>query len=253
LLHPFIKYYLLVLSFLFTAGAAVAQFAISGTVYDSTKTIPVKNVLVKSTSGNIAKTDSLGHYNIVVKEEDSLIFVYRNKATVQFAVNQIENIGSFDISLHVRLYDKVKTLREVRVYSNTYRQDSAKNRQEFAQGFNFEKPGVGFNTSSYSGAAGLDLDQFIDIFRFRRNRMMRSFQKRLIEEEQDKYIDYRFNKGLVKRITRLDGPALDTFMIRYRPDFAFIQTSTTAEFYQYILNASYEFKRELLIQSGKAD
>jgi hypothetical protein len=252
-LYSFIKYYLPVLSFLFIASSAEAQFAISGTVYDSTKTIPIKNVTVKSTSGTLAKTDSLGHYNIVVKEEDSITFIYRNKATTGFSVRQIENIGSFDISLRVRIYDKVRTLKEVRVYANTYRQDSIENRQEFSQGFNYEKPGIQTNTSSYSGAAGMDLDQFVDIFKFRKNRQMRSFQKRLIEEEQEKYINYRFNKGLVKRITRLDPPALDTFMIRYRPDFLFTQTSNTVEFYQYILNASYEFKRELLIQTGKKD
>jgi hypothetical protein len=229
----------------------MAQLTISGNVYDSSKIVPVKNVLVRSTSGTTATTDSTGHYDIVAREDDSLSFIYHNKATARFAVKEIQNIGTFDISLRVRIYEKFKVLKDVTVYSNTYHQDSAENRNEFAEGFDFEKPGIGVSSSSYSGTAGLDIDQFIDMFHFRKNRMMQSFQKRLIEEEQDKYIDYRFNKGLVRRITHIEEPELDTFMIRYRPDFQFTQTSSIAVFYQYILNASYQFKAALLMKDKK--
>ena len=229
----------------------MAQLTISGTVYDSTKTVPVKNVLVKSTCGTVARTDSAGHYNIVAMENDSLSFVFRNKSTEQFAVDQIQNIGDFNISLHVRVYEKYKVLKDIVVYSNTYHEDSIENRKEFAQGFDFQKPGIGVSSSSYSGTAGLDIDQFIDMFHFRRNRIMKGFQQRLIEEEQEKYIDYRFNKYLVKRITHIEQPQLDSFMLRYRPDFYFTQSSSIPDFYQYILDASYQFKADLLLEDKK--
>ena len=73
-------------------------------------------------------------------------------------------------------------------------------------------------------------------------------QARLLEQEQENYINYRFNKNTVKRITRLEGKELEAFMKEYRPDFIFTQSSSTVEFYQYILNASYAFKIELLKQ-----
>ena len=247
------KYYLLLLPFLLLLHTATAQLTISGTVYDSTKTIPVKDVLVKSTSGTTAQTDSMGHYNIVAMENDSLSFIYHNKATYRFSVKEIENIGAFDISLRVRVHEKYKTLKDIIVYSNTYHEDSIENRKEFAEGFDFEKPGIGVSSSSYSGTAGLDIDQFIDMFHFRRNRIMKGFQQRLIEEEQEKYIDYRFNKYLIRRITHIQEPQLDTFMIRYRPDFYFTQTSSIAVFYQYILDASYQFKADLLLEDKKTN
>jgi hypothetical protein len=244
------KYYLL-LCLLLIVGKTIGQLTVSGTVFDSSKTIPVKDVLIKSTIGTHTKTDSLGKYEIVVNDNDSITFIYHNKATAGFAVNQIPDIGNFNISLRVRVYEKFKTLKEVRIYSNTYRQDSMENRIDNADVFNYQKPGIGTTSSSYSGAAGLDLDEFINIFRFKRNRQLRSLQNRLVEDEQEKYIDYRFNKRLVKRITRLDSTQLDTFMIIYRPDYEFTQRATTAEFYQYILNASYQFKSELLMQKKK--
>lgn len=238
---------------LLLAGSASAQLTISGTVYDSSKTIQVKGVTVKSTSGIVTVTDSLGHYDIGASDKDSLTFVYNNKPTARFAVRQIENIGSFDISLHIRVAEKFRTLKEVRVFSKSFKEDSIANRNEYAKIFNYQRPGIKTSVSEYSGGGGLDLDEFINIFRFKRNKRLKYMQNRLLEQEQETYINYRFNKTLVKRITRLEGNNLDTFMIRYRPDFEFTQNTSAVNFYQYILNASYQFKIELLIAEGKKE
>ena len=228
------------------ATTAKGQFTVSGTVYDSSKIVPVRDVVVKSSSGTMATTDSLGHYNIIAGDKDSLTFIYLNKPTARFAVKQIENIGSFDISLHIRVNEKFRTLQEVRVFSKNFKQDSIANREQYAKIFNYQKPGIKTTTSDYSGAAGMDLDEFINIFRFKRNKQLKYMQNRLLAQEQENYINFRFNKTLVKRITRLEGKNLDTFMVRYRPDFEFAHNSSTVIFYQYILNASYQFRRELL-------
>jgi hypothetical protein len=227
----------------------MAQLTVTGTVFDSTKVNPVKDVLVKSNSGNIAITDSMGRYAIVTTDADSLTFIYNHKPTAKFSVQKIENISNFDISLRIRTYEKYKPLKEVRVFSKSFRQDSIENREQYAKIFNYSKPGISSTSSSYSGAAGMDLDEFINIFRFRRNRQLRSMQERLIEQEQENYINYRFSKATVKRITHLDGAELDNFMKLYRPGFLFTQNSSTVEFYQYILNASYQFKKDLLIKN----
>lgn len=229
----------------------MGQLTISGTVYDSTKAIPVMDVLVKSGSGTQAITDSAGHYEIVATDKDSLTFIYRNKPTAKFAVRQIQNIGNFDISLHIRVAEKFKTMKEVKVFTKNFRQDSIENRQYYNKIFSYEKPGVASSITPGSGSVGLDLDEFINIFRFKRNKQLRKMQDRLLEQEQENYIKYRFNKTAVKRITRLEGADLDTFMALYKPDFEFSQMATTVEFYQYILTASYQFKKELLIKKNK--
>src|SRR5437870_5713819 len=122
-----LKIYSSLFCILFFASGLKAQFTVSGTVFDSTKTVPVEDVLIKSNSGTVAKTDSMGHYNIAVKDNDSIAFIYKSKPTTRFAVTQIENIGCFNISLHIRVYDKFRTLKEVRVFTRSYRQDSLEN------------------------------------------------------------------------------------------------------------------------------
>lgn len=229
------------------------QLTISGTVYDSTKIVPVKDVLIKSSAGGQTISDSTGHYDIVATDKDSLTFIYLNKPTAKFAVKQIENIGSFDISLHVRVAEKFKTLKEVKVFTKNFRQDSIENRIYYNKIFNYQKPGVATSITPGSGAVGLDLDEFINIFRFKRNRQLQKMQQRLEEQEQENYIKYRFNKTTVKRITRLEGSDLENFMALYKPGFEFTQMATTVEFYQYILSSSYQYKKELLIKENRKD
>lgn len=248
-----LKIYCLAVMLCLLASSAQAQLTISGTVFDISKTIPVRDVTVKSSGGLMTVTDSSGHYDIVSTDKDSLTFIYQGKPTARFAVKQIANIGNFDISLHIIVSEKFRTLKEVKVFSRSYKQDSATNREEYAKIFNYQKPGIQTSSSDYSGAVGLDLDEFINIFRFKRNHRLQRLQNRLLEQEQENYINYRFNKTLVKRVTRLDGPQLDSFMVRYRPDFDFTQNSSTVNFYQYILNASYQFKRQILIAEGKKE
>ena len=79
--------------------------------------------------------------------------------------------------------------------------------------------------------------------RFKRNKRLKAFQKRLEADEQDKYITYRFNKIFIRRITQLNGVALDTFLVWYRPTYDFTTTSSELEFNQYILNASYHYRK----------
>jgi hypothetical protein len=92
-------------------------------------------------------------------------------------------------------------------------------------------------TPQYGAAAGFDLDEIINMFRFKRNKSMLAFQKRLLMQEQEKYVDHRFNKALVRRLTALTGNELDSFMLGYRPPYQFILLTSEYEFQEYIKEA----------------
>lgn len=251
MLNKYLKRYSFLLLLVTISITAKSQLIISGTVYDSTKIVPVKDVIIKTGGGVITMTDSTGSYRISVQRNDSLTFIYNYKPTHKFAVSDIKDPASFDISLHIRVNEKFKTLKEVRVYAKSYKQDSIENREYYSKIFRYEKPGLALGSDSYTGAAGLDVNELINIFRFKRNRRLQHLQERLIEEEKEKFVNYRFNKVLVRRITGLQGNDLDSFMKDYRPDFEFTQGSSLVDFYQYILNASYQYKKTALIEQPK--
>jgi plasmid maintenance system killer protein len=212
-----------------------------GTVYDSSRNYPMESVSVLSTSGKGTMTNAEGHYEIEVEETDSIWFSYLNKPTRKFPVQKIINPFEFDISIQVNM----PLLKEVKIRPRNYKLDSMQNRLDYAKIFNYQKPKIKTVTPQYGVGAGFDLDEIINMFRFRRNRSMAAFQKRLLLEEQDKFIDHRFNKALVRRLTLLEGNQLDSFMRVFRPSYMFTKLSGDYEFQQYIKTALYRFKKGL--------
>jgi hypothetical protein len=227
---------------LFLSRECTAQyFKLRGTVYDSTKTYPLASVSVLSTSGKGTVTDVSGRYEIDVKETDSVWFSYLNKPTIKYPIAKIFNADQYDIALHIN----IPVLKEVVIRPRNYKWDSLQNRLDYAKAFNWKKPKLKASVSPDMGAAvGFDLDEIIRMFQFRKNKSMASFQQRLLQEERDKFIDHRFNKALVLRLTGLTGERRDLFMYRYRPTYEFCLYTEEYEFQEWIKISYEKFKGE---------
>lgn len=224
--------------------SASGQFQLSGTVFDSTRRNLVEGVQVFCTCGTMSFTDSLGRYSLFVGEKDSVFFFFRSKPTQLFPVSTIKTPETFDISLQVYVPGRYQYLQEVVVYGKNRRQDSIENRLQYEKIFEHTNGGLRVSTApSESGiGAGLDVESLINMFRFRYNRSQSRFAERLIREEQDRYIAYRFNASIVKKLTTLtDGPLLDQFLQRYKPDYLLLTQTLDIELYQYIQAAAREF------------
>jgi len=210
------------------AASLHAQFKVKGTVYDSSRTFVLQSVSVLSSSGKGAITDSNGRYTIDVTEKDSIWFSYLGKPTVKYAVLKMRDPLNFDIAIQLN----VTVLKGVTVRPRSYRMDSIQNRIDYAKIFNYEKPKI--QPSINGVGVGFDLDEIIRMFQFRKNKNTLAFQRRLLQQEQDKFIDHRFSKQLVKRLTNLTGDPLDSFMAYFRPSYLFCETATDYELGNYI-------------------
>lgn len=240
---PLLRYSILSLFCLlfFLVNGRAQTYLIKGVIYDSSRNFPLEMVSVMATSGSGTVTNSDGYYEIRVTEKDSIWFSYLNKPTVKFAVLKISNPMQFDISLQVH----VPVLKEVKVFPRNYKLDSIRNRQDYAKIFNYQKPGLKLVSPQYGAGVGLDLDELINAFRFRRNKSMLAFQQRLLLQEEEKFIDYRFNKAMVRRLTLLEGADLERFMQQFRPSYLFTKLSGDYEFRYYIKQSLYRYKRGL--------
>ncbi|HEY6899475.1 MAG TPA: hypothetical protein VI233_02485 [Puia sp.] len=222
---------------LFFTGVMVGSVAIgqkvqvAGTIYDGSMRFALQGVSVLSASGVGTSTDSLGRYTIRLAPEDSIYFSYLGRATAKVPVRDIPAGSPFDMSLDVA----IDSLPAVLVRTRDYRADSLENRKEYQKVFNY---GYSYVDGLKSGRGGRSLGVGIDLdllFDGRKNRQMLALQKRLEEEEEDKYIDHKWNRAMVRRVTGLESPALDSFMRRYRPSKELIQScETDYEFYHYI-------------------
>lgn len=212
------------------------QQKLMGTVYDYFSKRPLDAVTISTSGGLHAISDSAGKFTIPVSKTDTVWFSFLSKKTKGYPVDTISNLYNFEIALYV----DAAWLPAVKVKNSNYKFDSLQNRQEYAKVFNFRKPGIGLSTispSSYvpgSVTAGLDLDEFINMFRFRRNRMMLSMQERLIDQEQEKYINHRYTKYFVQKLTGLKSPELDSFIHISKPSYDLLLTMNEIELGYYV-------------------
>ncbi|CAL1518652.1 hypothetical protein [Chitinophaga sp. MM2321] len=214
------------------------QVRISGTVYERSARFGMAGVSVMSTSGAGAVTDSAGRYNIKLPLTDSISFSYQGKATMKFPVKDINLTRPFDMSLHV----DIKLLPTVEVSTSrqrNYQLDSLEHRNEYRKVFDYE---TNFLSGSNSGGMGVGVNLDM-LFSMKKIKRMEAFKRFLEQDERDKYVDYRFNKGLVRKITGLQPPALDLFMTQYRPSYEMLLSfENEYQYYKYIKDCGKSFE-----------
>jgi hypothetical protein len=224
-------------------GAAVAQIEVKGIVFDRSLFNEMPGVNVMSTSGAGTVTDSLGHYKIILAASDSIYFSYLNKKTKKMPVKDIANPYEYDISLDVVA---TVTLAPILVVPNSYHLDSLENRRENEKIFDYESGSPLGNMKTGSGrrfGMGFNLDDIFSNAKLNKSRL--SVQRWFEEDERQNYVDHRFNKAIVKKLTGLQSPALDKFMHEYRPSYALTQScATDVELYQYIQDWAKSFSEE---------
>ena len=98
-------------------------------------------------------------------------------------------------------------------------------------------------TSIGPSGAGIDINELIRSFQFRKNRSTMAFRERLILQEQEKFIDHRFSPTLIRRLTGLEGEELKAFVVRYRPTYEFALFTSEYDFQLYIKTSAEKFRK----------
>lgn len=67
-------------------------------------------------------------------------------------------------------------------------------------------------------------------------------KKRILKEEEQHYVDYRFSADYVSRLTHLGGDSLKQFMVRYRPTYDFCRKAANIDILVYVNDSFRKFK-----------
>ncbi len=213
------------------------EIEVKGVLFDITQKTPLEAVIVMSTGGNGTMTDEFGRYSIMMRLKDSIYFSYQGRETGKYSVLSMEDHQQFNMALHVKIF----ALPNVIVRPPDYRSDSIQNRMDYGRYFNYAKPNPLTSINVGPGGVGMDPNEIINMFRFKRNRQLASLSRRLIADEQEKYIDFRFSKRFVRELTGLKDKELDDFMKKYRPPYDFVGITNQLELGYYIQQC---YKRE---------
>jgi hypothetical protein len=178
-------------------------------------------------------SDEGGNYRIPAREGDVLTFSSVGYLKDTLVVSKAMLSGDNPVFLEPRVVE----LPTFEVGSASgYQQDSIERRQEYKWIYDHgtqEKwvkerkgDGVGVSMNIFRGSSHEEKD-------------WDKLKKRLIKEEEQHYIDYRYSREYVSRLTHLQGDSLQKFMELYRPTYDYARKAAQVDILVFI-NDSYK-------------
>ena len=210
---------------------AMTQQSLSGKIKRrSTNEILPSVTVINRTQKRTNISDQGGNYRIPAKPGDTIVFTsagYRPDTAFVAAWMFREKDGYL-----VAMTPNLVELPTVRVDdADNYSKDSLKRKEEYAWVYpTHRRRLVGSETPDYGfGVIVSPVDYFSA-----RETQRRRLRKRLKQEEIDYYIDFRFPRAYVARVTGLSDDSLQTFLYRYRPSYKFCRRASNEDILFYI-------------------
>ena len=218
---------------LFTLKSSAQQF-LTGKVFKKNSTEALVSVSIHNISAQrYDLSEENGSYRMQVVPGDHVAFSSVGYMADTVTVTAAMLTGDFPVYLEVR----AQTLKAVRVgeFSN-YQLDSMDRRKEYAWVYDH-----GNTPRMEHERKGDGVGVTLNIFRnaSAKEKQRERLEKRLAKEEEEYYIDSRYNKDLVTKITRLKGDSLQQFMTKYRPSIDYCRRAANVDILVYI-NDSYK-------------
>ena len=235
------KYFLFAVM-VFSGFAAFGQ-KISGMVIDKATRQPIVGALVNAEQVTV-RTDKLGEFEIeLTHPADSLKI-----SALGYKIFYVP-AGKPNVFLTIELEPKITDLKEVTIYgSKSFKKDSLANRADFQKQFNYKGPRV---IDAFTGGGNYVPGQLISINVLllvealtKKSTPEYKFNKVLIRDEHEQYVDEHFNRGVVSRVTNLQGDTLRAFVVQYRPTYEFVLKATVYDMEVYIKDCYKKFEKD---------
>ena len=235
--------FLLLLAGLQPLRAQELQVKITGMVVDAdTKTgLPAVTIINKRTQSGTISSES-GRFYIEAQPGDTIEFSMLSYYKKEL-VAPLEST-----SINVYMPKRIFGLQQVNVKGRNYHQDSLAMRNEYGRYFNYKKPGA-LDVLKTLPANPVTALSYLMPSKTRKRK--EHFRDQLQYWEKEKFIDYRYSPELVQRMTKLESPELDSFMLHNRPGYHFLETATDYDLLLYIKQTFERYQQEKKEGLGK--
>ena len=193
-----------------------------------TEILPGVTVINRSL-GKSNISDMGGNYKILARTGDTILFSsagYRPD-TLVVRPYMLSESWLVDLSPNIVALASVNVEEE-----SNYQFDSVKRRDEYRYLLDRKHPIKLMNEKRTNDAPGFNFSPFGYFSKTEKSK--RRLQKRLLKEEEDYYIDYKFPPARVARLSQLKGDSLQLFLRLYRPSYAFCRKAKSEEMLLYI-------------------
>jgi hypothetical protein len=181
-------------------------------------------------------SDEEGNYRIMAQPGDIVIFSCVGYHADTIAVSAKILGAEFPILLDLRPV----ALQAVTVGSlSNYQLDSLERRQVYSWIYEQQRQPV-VERQRQGDGVGIELNVIPHGSSEVRQRL--KLKKRILREEQQHYVNFRFPADYVSRLTHLGGDSLKQFMVRYRPTYNFCRTAANLDILVYINDSFKKFE-----------
>lgn len=149
--------------------------------------------------------------------------------------------------IRVTLYAKSLPLKQVDIMgSRSYRQDSVRNRRDFARQFNYKHPtvadafGTGYASRQPGELFSVNPLALVKVFTYKHSSAYK-LQQQLLADERQTFIDSKFNARVVTAAVPAHGDTLTIFLKCYRPALDFARNATVYDMLLYIKTSYKQF------------
>jgi hypothetical protein len=220
---------------------------ITGMVVDKASKQAINNALVTLGTAK-THTNTLGMFEIPAgNATDSLRITH-------FGYKPVMILHKSTTVLRIEMKSVIINLAAVTIHgTRSFKQDSIDNRLAYSKQFNYRAPKLtdAFSTDAKQPGELLSINLLtvVDVLT-KKSTPQYKFNKTLLNDEHETYIDHKFNRGNVSRITGLSGDTLSTFLVQYRPTYQLAQKYTDYDMEVYIKSCFKEFKKDGLNASN---
>ena len=183
-------------------------------------------------------SDEKGNYRIIVQPGDIVIFSCVGYHADTVAVTEKMLGAEFPILLDLRPV----ALEAVTVGSlSNYQMDSLERRQVYSWIYE-QQPQPVVEPQRQGDGVGVELNIIPHGSSEVRQRL--KLKKRILKEEEQYYVNYRFPAEYISRLTHLEGDSLQQFMARYRPTYDFCRKAANVDILVYINDSFKKFAKK---------
>lgn len=184
------------------------------------------------------KSDMGGNYRVAATAGDTIIFSSAGYHADTIVISNPVSTDPYDIFLT----PNIVALEGIEIDElSKYEADSTQRRIDYAFIFDRKHPVKLVNEKRPGDAPGLN---FSPIGYFSKGeKQKRRLKERVIEEDEEEYIDARFPRSRVALLTKLTGDSLQQFMQLYRPSYKFCRATDGQRMFLYINDKLILFKQ----------
>jgi hypothetical protein len=230
------RYIICLLLFVAPGISGFAQQFLTGKVRNRAGLdVPTSVNVFNKTQRKHKLSDEKGNYKIAAQPGDTVIFSCVGYHTDTIPVTAAMLGTEFPVLLDLRPV----SLQAVTVGSlSNYQLDSLERRQIYNWIYEQEPQPV-IERRRQGDGVGVELNVIPHSSEVRQRLQLK---KRILREEEQHYVDFRFSPEYISRLTHLQGDSLEQFAAHYRPSYDFCRKATNLDILVYINDSFKKFK-----------